>query len=170
MIFDVYFDMKYITTILSCVLFTTTIYGQEFTLPELNDLELSPKIQSPLYQDFIIDEFDLIVKNVNVFAPPKKQSDFNFIEASSKKERQYAYSQFYSAINRQMAQYSDFKIEINNALNNPFMDYNDEPIYTGSFRVRNDAYQDARNLTGFRGRTPLLYSPSLSARRGMNWY
>lgn len=162
--------MKYIMIILISVLFINTHYGQEFTLPELNETELSPKLQSPLYQDFSVNEFDLLVKNINVFASPKKESNFNFVEASYSKERRYSYKQFYSAINRQMAQYSDFKVEINNSLNNPFMDYNNEPIYSGSFRVKNTAYQDARNLTGFRGPTPLLYSPSLTARRGLIWY
>ncbi len=162
--------MKSIMTLVTLLCFTINNYAQDFDLPKLNAFELSPQIQSPLYQNFNKSDFDLIVKNVNVFDSPKKGTQFNFIEASLSKERKYSYSQFYSAINRQMAQYSDFKIEINNSLNNPFMDYNDEPIYSGSFRVRNEAYQDARNLTGFRGPTPLLYSPSLSARRGMIWY
>ena len=162
--------MKYFLVILFFVFCASVAQTQEFNIPKLNDLELSPKLQSPLYQDFTRNDFDLLVKNVNVFASPKRVSDFNFVEASSRKENRFKYQNFYNAINRQMAQYSDFKIEINNSLNNPFMDYHDEPIYSGSFRVRNTAYQDARNLTGFRGSTPLLYSPSLSARRGLIWY
>lgn len=162
--------MRLISSIIFYFCFTAFFYAQEFSLPELNDLELSPKIQSPLYQSFDNNDFDLLVKNVNVFAARQPKSDFNFLEASSKKEKRNNYQHFYSAINRQMAQYSDFKVEINNSLNSPFIDYHDEPIYSGSFRVRNDAYQDARNLTGFRGATPLLYSPSLSARRGLRWY
>jgi hypothetical protein len=161
--------MKIILTPIFVFLSLTLSYAQEFNLPELSPYELSPQMQSPLYQTYNNSDFDLLVKNVNVFASRKKQVDFNFLEASYKKERRNSYEQFYSAINRQMAQYSDFKVEIDNSLNNPFMDYHDEPIYSGSFRVRNDAYQDARNLTGFRGGAPLLYSPSLSARRGRFW-
>jgi hypothetical protein len=159
---------SFLALLLSLTLYSS--HGQEFSLPELNDLELSPKIQSPLYQTFDRDEFDLLVKNVNVFASPKRESAFDFVEASTMKQRRYTYQNFHNAVNRQMSQYSDFKIEINNYLNNPFMDYNDEPIYSGLNRVRNAAYQDARNLTGFRGYNPLLYSPSLSARRGLIWY
>lgn len=162
--------MKYYLSIFISLFYIGLQYGQEFRLPEISDLELSPKLQSPLYQDFNNSDFDLLVKNINVFSSPKRETVFDFAEASSKKEKRYVHQNFYDAINRQMAQYSDFKIEINNSLNNPFMDYNDEPIYSGSFRVRNTAYQDARNLTGFRGRTPLLYAPSLSARRGLIWY
>jgi hypothetical protein len=161
--------MKFILTPI-CVLLTLALsYGQEFDVPQLSPYELSPQIQSPLYQTFNNSDFDLLVKNVNVFASPRKQVDFDFLEASFKKERRNSYEQFYSAINRQMAQYSNFKVEINNSLNSPFIDYHDEPIYSGSFRVRNDAYIDARNLTGFQGNAPLLYAPSLSARRGRFW-
>jgi len=151
-------------------LFTITLsYGQEFDLPELSPFELSPQIQSPLYQNFYTSDFDLLVKNVNVFASPKKQVDFNFVEASSDKKTRYANKYFNEAISRQMAQYSNFKIEIDNS-KNLFMDYHEEPIYSGLNRVRNDAFIEANRLNpGFRGSAPLLYAPSLSQRRGVMW-
>lgn len=163
--------MKYIVSILISIISSVMSYGQDFDLPKLSPLELSPQIQSPLYQNFSTNDFDLLVKNVNVFASRKREVNFNFLEASSSKAKRPSYEQFYSAVNRQMAQYSDFKIEINNSLNNPFMDYHDEPIYSGSFRLKNSAYIEANRLSpNFRGRAPLLYSPSLSARRGRFWY
>jgi hypothetical protein len=159
--------MKYLVFIIFCFVFTSQ--AQEMDLPELSPLELSPKIQSPLYQNFTVDEFDLLVKNVNVFASPKRQTEFSFLEASSAKEGRSSYQQFYTAINRQMAQYSDFKVEIDNS-KAIFMDYHDEPIYSGLNRVRNSAYIEANRLTNFNNSAPLLYSPSLSARRGLIWY
>lgn len=163
--------MKYILTIVISLSFYSISHGQEFDLPKLSPYELSPQIQSPLYQNFNQNDFDLLVKNVNVFDSRKGQVNFNFLEASSSKERRPSYEQFYSAVNRQMAQYSDFKIEINNSLNNPFFDYHDEPIYSGSFRLKNSAYIEANRMSpNFRGGAPLLYSPSLSDRRGLIWY
>ncbi len=162
--------MKPILTHILLFLIISINYGQDFDLPELSPFELSPQIQSPLYQSFSTSDFDLLVKNVNVFASPKKQVDFDFVEASSLKQNRYANKYFNAAINRQMAQYSDFKIEIDNS-KNLFMDYHDEPIYSGLNRVRNDAFIRANALNpAFRGRAaPLLYTPSLSQRRGVMW-
>lgn len=144
--------------------------AQEFTLPPLNSDELSPKIQSPLYQSFDQSEFELLVKNINVYASPNADDSFNFMQASAAKERKLSYQNFYDAINRQMAQYADFEVEIDNSKSLPFIDYNDQPIYSGSFRVKNSAYKRADRLTGTPRGRPLLYSPSLSARRGLIWY
>lgn len=144
--------------------------AQEITLPPLSSDELSPKIQSPLYQDFSADEFDLLVKNVNVFASPDEEVPFDFTQASASKKRQQSYVNFNDAINRQMAQYSNFQVEIDNSKSSIFTDYNDQPIYSGSFRVKNSVYQRADKLTGTPRRQPLLYSPSLSSRRGLWWY
>lgn len=162
--------MKTFVTALICLSFVSISYGQDFDLQELSPMELSPKIQSPLYQNFSVDEFDLLVKNVNVFASPKRQSAFSFLEASSAKEGRSSYQQFYNAINRQMAQYSNFKVEIDNS-KALFMDYHDEPIYSGLNRVRNSAYIEAnRTNPGFNNSRPLLYQPSLTSRRGLIWY
>lgn len=163
--------MKLILTNILICLMVSINYGQDFDLPELSPFELSPQIKSPLYQNFNTSDFDLLVKNVNVFASPKKQQDFDFIQASSMKSNRYSNRYFNEAINRQMAQYSNFKIEIDNS-KNLFMDYHDEPIYSGLNRVRNDAFIEANRLNpGFRGGSPLplLYAPSLSARRGVMW-
>ncbi len=151
------------------VLMVSINYGQDFDLPELSPFELSPQIQSPLYQNFNSSDFDLLVKNVNVYASPKKHADFDFVEASTLKANRYSNKYFNDAINRQMAQYSSFKVEIDNS-KNLFMDYHDEPIYSGLNRVRNDAFIEANRLNpAFRGGAPLLYSPSLSQRRGVMW-
>lgn len=144
--------------------------AQEFDLPPLSAIELSPTIQSPLYQTFDNDEFYLLVKNVNVFASPGSENNFDFMQASANKERQLSYQNYYSAINRQMAQYANFTPEIDNSKSSPFLDYQDQPIYSGSFRLKNDAYQRADLLTGTPSARPLLYSPSLSSRRGLIWY
>lgn len=153
------------------ILFVTNLsLAQEFTLPALNSEELSPEIQSPLYQDFTVNEFDLLVKNVNVFASPHANSTFDFMQASASKIRKPSYQNFYDAVNRQMAQYANFKVEIDNSKSSVFMDYNDQPVYSGSFRVKNSVYQRADKLTGTPRRSPLLYSPSLSNRRGLIWY
>ncbi len=144
--------------------------AQEFSLPPLDANELSPKIQSPLYQDFTIDDFDLLVKNVNVFASPNAENTFNFMQASASKTNQLSYQNFNDAVERQMAQFSNFEVEIDNSKASIFMDYNDQPIYSGSFRVKNSVYQRADKLTGTPRRNPFLYSPSLSNRRGLIWY
>lgn len=145
-------------------------FAQEFTLPPLNAYDLTPKIQSPLYQSFERNDYDLLVENINVFASPNAQHNFNFIQASANKEQQLSYKNYYNAINRQMAQYADFTPEIDNSKTSPFIDYHDEPIYSGSFRVKNPSYQRADRLIGTPRAQPLLYSPSLSARRGLIWY
>lgn len=144
--------------------------AQEFTLPPLPVYDLSPKIQSPFYQTYERNEYDLLVKNTNVFASPNAENTFNFMQASANKERQYSYNNYYDAINRQMAQYADFTPEIDNSKSSPFIDYHDQPIYSDSFRVKNSSYQRADRLIGTPRRRPLLYSPSLSARRGLFWY
>lgn len=144
--------------------------AQEFTLPPLPVFDLSPKIQSPFYQTFERNEYDLLVKNTNVFASPNAENTFDFMRASANKERQYSYDNYYDAINRQMAQYADFTPEIDNSKSSPFIDYHDQPIYSDSFRVKNSSYQPADRLIGTPRRRPLLYSPSLSARRGLFWY
>ncbi|MGX1024807.1 hypothetical protein [Flavobacterium sp. CS20] len=144
--------------------------AQEFSLPPLSPDELSPQIQSPLYQDFDVNEFDLLVKNVNVFASPNTENAFDFMQASVSKTHQLSYQNFYDAIDRQMSQYANFKVEIDNSKSSIFMDYNNQPIYSGSFRVKNSVYQRADKLTGTPRRSPLLYSPSLSSRRGLIWY
>jgi len=159
-----------ITFTLLIFIISGSLYSQEFDLPVLSDYQLSPKIQSPLYQDFSGSDLKLLVQNVNVFDSPKSKEPFDFAEASAFKEQQNSYSNFYDAINRQMAQYSDFQIEINNSKSSPFIDYHDQPIYSGSFRVKNSSYQRADRLTGTPRGRPLLYSPSLSARRGLIWY
>ena len=161
--------MKYILTLLLMLTVVKYHLAQEISLPPLDSNELSPKIQSPLYQDFNANQFELLVKNVNVFASPNAENTFDFIAASASKNRRPSYQNFYDAINRQMAQYSDFTVEIDNSKSSVFMDYNDQPIYSGSFRVKNAVYQRADRLTGT-PRRPLLYSPSLSARRGLIWY
>lgn len=145
-------------------------YGQDFELPPLDTSILSPTIQSPLYQSFDINEFDLLVKNINVFASPQGQDNFNFLEASARKENRPSYQQYYAAIERQMAQYANFKVEINNSKSAPWIDYHDQPIYSGSNRVRNDAYQRADRLSGNRNTYPYYFAPSLTARRGAFWY
>jgi len=147
-----------------------SMYAQDFELPPIDSNILSPTIQSPLYQSFEVNEFDLLVQNVNVFAPPKGESDFNFLEASARNEGKPSYQQYYSAIERQMAQYANFKVEINNSKSAPWIDYHDQPIYSGSNRVRNDAYQRADRLSGNRTVYPYYVAPSLTARRGMFWY
>lgn len=155
-----------------CLLFfvANISLAQEFTLPPLNSDELSPKIQSPLYQSFDQSEYELLVENVNVFAPPNSHKSFDFMQASAAKEQKISYQNFYDAVNRQMAQYANFEVEIDNSKSLPFVDYHDQPIYSGSFRVKNSAYQRADRLTGTPRRRPLLYSPSLSARQGLMWY
>ena len=145
-------------------------HAQDFELPPIDSNILSPTIQSPLYQSFEVNEFELLVQNVNVFASPKGEGDFNFLEASARKEGRPSYQQYYAAIERQMAQYANFKVEINNSKSAPWIDYHDQPIYSGSNRVRNDAYQRADRLTGNRSLYPYYVAPSLTARRGMFWY
>ncbi len=137
--------------------------AQDVELSTLSSNDLSPRIQSPLYQSFDTNEFDLLVRNVNVFDSPKAQQSFDFMQASAATERKFSYFNHYEAINRQMAQYGDFKVEINNSKSSPFIDYHDQPIYSGSFRVKNAVYQRADRLTG----TP---RPCLSSRRGLIWY
>lgn len=162
--------MKYILLLFLFTFLATPCLAQEFSLPPLNSDELSPKIQSPLYQDFNNNQFDLLVDNVNVYASPNAENTFDFLQASASKHRQPSYQNFYDAINRQMAQYSDFTVEVDNSRTSVFMDYNDQPIYSGSFRVKNSVYQRADQLTGTPRPRPLLYSPSLSSRRGLTWY
>jgi len=149
---------------------TGTAGAQDFELPPIDSSILSPTIQSPLYQSFEVNEFELLVPNVNVFASPKGESDFNFLEASARKEGKPSYQQYYAAIERQMAQYANFKVEVNNSKSAPWIDYHDQPIYSGSNRVRNDAYQRADRLTGNRNTYPYYFAPSLTSRRGMFWY
>ena len=144
--------------------------AQDFELPPIDTNVLSPKIESPLYQSFEVNEFELLVKNVNVFASPKAEDDFNFLEASARKEGKPSYQQYYAAIERQMAQYANFKVEINNSKSAPWIDYHDQPIYSGSNRLRNESYQRADRLTGPRYMSPYYFAPSLTARRGMYWY
>jgi hypothetical protein len=163
--------MKFILTTILGLFLLSMSYGQDFDLPELSPFELSPQIQSPLYQSFNSNDFDLLVKNVNVFASSKPEVDFDFVQASTMRTNRYSNRYFNEAINRQMAQYSSFKVEIDNS-KNLFMDYHDEPIYSGLNRVRNDAFIEANRLNpGFRGGSPLplLYTPSLSSRRGVMW-
>jgi len=162
--------MKFDLTYVLVLIVANVSLAQEFSLPPLSSSELSPKIQSPLYQNFNVDEFDLLVKNINVYASPNAGQPFDFMQASAAKTKQPSYRNFYDAINRQMAQFSDFEVEIDNSKSSIFMDYNDQPIYSGSFRVKNSVYQRADKLTGTPRPRPLLYSPSLSARRGVIWY
>lgn len=162
--------MRYLLTFLLVVFTVKHNLAQEFTMPTLDSDELSPKLQSPLYLDFNAQRFELLVKNVNVFASPNAENTFDFMQASTLKTQKPSYQNFYDAINRQMAQYSDFTVEIDNSKSSVLIDYNDQPIYSGSFRVKNSVYQPADRLTGTPRPRPLLYSPSLSARRGLIWY
>ena len=162
--------MRLFVLILFTIL-TSTLRAQDFKLLPLEFEEFSTtRIQSPLYQSFEINEFDLLVKNINVFASPKETDTFNFLEASAIKENRQSYQEYYSAVERQMAQYANFRVEINNSKSAPWVDYHDQPIYSGSNRLRNNAYQPADRLSGAKTNNPFYFSPSLSARRSMLWY
>jgi len=162
--------MKSIKLQIIVLIWTNFSLAQEFSLPPLDDNSLSPKIQSPLYQSFDRDNFKLLVENVNVFASPNSKNTFDFMQASASRTQKLSYQNYYDAINRQMAQYANFSPEIDNSKTSSFIDYHDQPIYSDSFRVRNSSYQRADRLTGTPRSRTLLYSPSLSARRGLTWY
>lgn len=145
--------------------------AQDFDLPSLDTNILSPTIQSPLYQTFEFDEFYLLVDNVNIYEAPMPENSFDFLEASARKEEKQSYQQFLFAVERQMAQYSNFRVEVNNSKSSALLDYHDQPIYSGLNRVRNSAYQRADRLTGTPRRgNPFFLAPSLTARRGFFWY
>ena len=165
MILIMYMKINFLILLICCA--SQWSCAQEFTIPELSPYGLSPEIQSPLYQSFAYNEFDLLVKNVNVFASPNTKSQFDFLSASASKQNRLSAVSFQNAVNRQMAQYGEFKVEINNSLNSIFMDYNDQPIYSGGHRVKNSVYQRADLLTGTPRRSPYSFAPSLSNRRNL---
>jgi hypothetical protein len=161
--------MKY-AKLLTFLFFINVSFAQDFELPALDLNTLSPTVQSPLYQSLEIDDFYLLVEDVNIYKAPVKGDSFNFIEASARKEERQSYQQFFAAVERQMAQYANFKVEINNSKSSALIDYNDQPIYSGSNRVHNAVYRRADRLIGTQRPRPFFLAPSLSARRGFIWY
>ncbi len=78
--------------------------------------------------------------NVNPF---QKKREINMVAATARKaqSQNYNLSEF-KFVERQLAIFRKERPKLNNSLQTPFSpDYHDQLIYSGSFRVNNDAYK-----------------------------